>query len=364
MDEGLISEIEPLRRQIAANCHRSDARFAGSFSLCSLLLRMRDYFKWDRDLPPWAEVDSPEVLAWIEERERVWDEAADEEIAQLRWRGGEIDAFDSETINQDIEPWGLSYGSGYAAFLKPSFFLAEVINHRQQGGFKVIYLGHELVRDLFTTPAQNLGGRIVARRRPLAAYLWDLILHAGGPRRQAVDLALYEYGLERERMVGPSFNWTPRFEKLLDSEVEAFVWHEIGEAGDQAFPRDVWRALIGAFPHSRLELMARTLKDFLADTSEIGRLKFIIDSRRRASLAIYLADLSSLTARLFPEIVKAYNLLIREGDWSVIEAARCEGRRKAQEMAREMVSLASSVQERPDWVVRRVEERFYQPLGL
>ncbi|MGA2402714.1 MAG: hypothetical protein ABSG91_13580, partial [Syntrophobacteraceae bacterium] len=46
--EGALKpEISDLQRQVQKNCDISDARHAGVYSLCGLLLRMRDLYKWE-----------------------------------------------------------------------------------------------------------------------------------------------------------------------------------------------------------------------------------------------------------------------------------------------------------------------------
>ncbi|MBU2549022.1 MAG: hypothetical protein KKB20_11450 [Proteobacteria bacterium] len=358
-------ELEALRGQVLANCHRSDARYAGSFSLCGLLLRLRDYYKWEHDLAPWAEVDSPEVLGWVDERETLWESIQGQEPADLVWRGRRVNPFETEVLNQDLAELGFYYGAGYAAFLKPSFFLARVLDEYEMDGFRVTYLDDEIARDLFTVPAQILGREIVARIRPLAAYFWDSILYAGAWRRTAWSLALAAHGLARDDLTGPAEEWAPRFREMLIEEMAAFVWHEYGEATEPTLSRTRWRALVGANPYSRIELLARTLKDLLADVGDQGRLRFIITNRRVGSLGIYVAQLDGLAARLFPEIGPAFDRFLKEQDWEDMEAARSRAWKRVSGLGRDLMDLAEKSADRPgDWLAARVEEVFYQPLGL
>ena len=43
--------LERLARAVQANCDRSDARHAQDMSLCNYLLAMREYYRWEHDLP-------------------------------------------------------------------------------------------------------------------------------------------------------------------------------------------------------------------------------------------------------------------------------------------------------------------------
>ena len=362
----LDSEVESLRVQIQANCHRSDARFSGSFSLCGLLLRLRDYYKWEQGLPPWGEADTPRVLSWIEAREELWDRLTEEELKHLTWRGRNLDPFDSDGINTDLARQGWYYCSGYAAFLKPSFFLGRVYQRESLNGFEVVYLDNEIARDLFTVPAMTRDSVILARLRPLAAYVWDSILHAGASRRKAMDMALAVYGLSRPDLSKPAPTWAPRLTAMLKREIEPFVRHEYGEATDQTFPRKQWQTIISGYPHTRIELMARTIKDLLADTGDKGRLKFIIENGRVGSLGVFLAQLDGMPARLFPEIQPAFDRFLRNKDWREIETARLKARDRAQAMACDLLELLdrSKGDQCAQWLTDQVEKVFYQPLGL
>jgi hypothetical protein len=311
------------------------------------------------------EIDPPQVLSWIEDRENKWESLLHEDISPLRWRKNLVDPFDHETINRDLIPQGLFYGAGLAAFMKPSFFLARVIRLESLEECRVVYLGEELARDLYTSPALTRGSEILARKWPLAAYLWEIIFYGGTSRRRALELALDHHGLAATDFNKPPLTWASRFELMLDMEIEAYVRHEYGELVDTAFPRDRWRRIIGANPHTRIELMARTIKDILADTGDKGRLSFIIKEQRLGSLGIFVAQHDGLAARLFPEIIESFHNFEKRGDWSVIENARLKGKKNAVTLAQKLIDLDDLSKGRPDeWLARQVDILLYQPLGL
>ena len=362
MEYMMLDTMQDLGQQIMGNCHRSDARFSGSFSLCGLLLRLRDYCRWEHGLAPWEEVDNPVVLDWIEKRENLWEAVLVEELRPLLWNGVEIDPFDSLTINSGLV--GYHYSAGYAAFLKPSFVLAKVDRKEQHGNFTVVYLGEEIARDLFTSPAQTRENVIVARRRPLAAYLWDMILHGSSSRRQALDQALAHYGLGNGEHNRRDRNWNHRFDTMLDIEMESHVRHELGEAADNVFPRKHWQTIIGRFSQTRIELMARSVKDLLGDTGPQGRLKFIVDQRRVASLSIYVAEIDGLRALIFSELDEAYNRFLVDRNWDLIESVRESGYKKASQMAKTIIELVENSGQNHQLVADEIETHLYRPLGL
>ena len=41
-------KLQPLLSAVQRNCHISDARHAGDYTLCIYLLKMREYFRWER----------------------------------------------------------------------------------------------------------------------------------------------------------------------------------------------------------------------------------------------------------------------------------------------------------------------------
>ena len=58
--EGALKpEISDLQRQVQKNCDISDARHAGVYSLCGLLLRMRDLYKWEHRMVPGRSPNRP-----------------------------------------------------------------------------------------------------------------------------------------------------------------------------------------------------------------------------------------------------------------------------------------------------------------
>ena len=58
--------------QVTRNCEITSAGQAGHFSLCGLLLRLRQLYKWEHGLPPWREPAPADVLPWVEAREQSW----------------------------------------------------------------------------------------------------------------------------------------------------------------------------------------------------------------------------------------------------------------------------------------------------
>ena len=99
----------------------------------------------------------------------------------------------------------------------------------------------------------------------------------------------------------------------------------MGEIRDTVFDRNLWRHMIATFPHTPIELLARVVKDLLADTNEHGKLRHIVLQQKEASLALYVAFLDGLRKELFPELKEAFQEFTETHNWQVIEQAISSG---------------------------------------
>jgi hypothetical protein len=162
-----------LIKAVRWNCDIASAGQAGHFSLCGLLLRLRQLYKWEHGLAPWREPESPAVLEWISRRERTWDDMETASWQALACGQSAMDPFAVEALNDCLIPQGLAYGAGLSRGLTPTFFLGELLETRRLGKLTILVLGPELARDLDASPALCQGSLIYARRQALAYYLWD-----------------------------------------------------------------------------------------------------------------------------------------------------------------------------------------------
>ncbi|MBW1992606.1 MAG: hypothetical protein JRI59_10970 [Deltaproteobacteria bacterium] len=91
--------LQDFIRQVRRNCQLASGAQAGLFSLCGLLLRLRQLYKWEHDLLPWQEPESAAVLEWIATQERAWEAQGDLSWHCLQWNGCSLDPFAIEDIN-------------------------------------------------------------------------------------------------------------------------------------------------------------------------------------------------------------------------------------------------------------------------
>ncbi len=330
-----MNEVARLARQVLKNCEISDARHAGLYSICGLALRLRDLYKWEKGLQPWEEKDSSEILNWIAAKEQLWEKLAPKKYADISIGGKHYDPFNTAQINAVLEPNGILYGAGYAYSLKPTFFLAAIKNKAQTDGYTVYTLERELARDLLTLPVLSQDNSILLRTDSARLFLWDQISFIKKSGRPALRFALENCGLNNE----DSQTLQHQLPIILAAQKDNFIYHEIGEMRDSTFDPVIWRELIAAFPHSPIELLARAVKDLLADTTQHGTLSYLVRNRKAAALGFYVAFQDGLIKELFPELREAFRGFTKTRDWRMIEEAVATGYRNARNFTEKMVDI-------------------------
>jgi len=349
-------QINDITKQVLENCNIADAQHAGLYSICGLALRLRDLYKWENNLDPWIENDPSEILKWIGDKEETWEKLVEKDFGDITLLGHRFDPFDVKGINAILEPYGYIYGGGYARSLKPSFFLAKIEEKKEINGITIFVLGEELARDLLTIPAQSQDKYIYVRKESARLYLWDQIFYIKNSGRYALSFGLEDYGL-KEQTPG---NLHRNLSRIAANETDTYIYHELGEMQDTVFDRKIWQEMIAAFPHTPIELLTRTVKDLLADTSEHGTLTHIIEERKTSSLAFYVAFLESFTKTLFPQINEAFKDFTQTRDWEVIKQAVAVGYDAAKSRAEAIIGVYRTGKQKNDmkWVENEIAKRF------
>jgi len=354
--------IDPkdIARQVLQNCEISDARHAGLYSICGLALRLRDLYKWEKGLDPWEEKESAEILDWIGNKEQKWEQVLETEYRDLCIQDHDYAPFDTKTINTILEPHGLFYGAGYAHSLKPTFFLAAIEDKKNVRHFPVYTLGRELARDLLTIPALTQDCAILWRKESARMFLWDQMLYIKKSGRQALGFALEHCGLKDQHPETLRRNLAT----ILAAQKETYIYHELGEIMDTVFDPDIWREIIAAYPHTPVELLARTLKDVLADANEHGPLRFFIRNRKAASVGLYVAFIDGLAKVLFAELISAFQEFAQCPNWKIIEGAVEAGFHSARHYTEQIISIyqAGKQNDNNDWAQKEIETRLVNNL--
>lgn len=300
---GLIAAVQ-------TNCDIADARHATDLTLCTYLLQMREFHRWERGLAFGAALDRTAVGLWIDEREARWDSLEGRDFEPLPiGKGMTVDAYDVCAVNAQLATNGLLYGAGELAPGRPVFFLAERHSDGQRLGLPVQVAGRELARGL-QAPVATFGGAdaqptIVVRRESLARWCWErfeafsLKPTAGSPFHAVVQA----YGLD----VG----FDAALPRWLQEQTEAAILHELGEAEVGRRLGPAWAAMRQALPSRRGMLYVRALRDLLADLH--STLPTLLDRRAEASIHVWFANLDGVRSLLAPGLPPAYAAW-REGD--------------------------------------------------
>ena len=90
--------IGQLVATVQKNCHISDAQFAGDYSLCIFLLKMREFYRWENQISFMGSLPRAEVGKWMQEREQLWDDMAAHAFEFLNLGDDSLDPFDTEAI--------------------------------------------------------------------------------------------------------------------------------------------------------------------------------------------------------------------------------------------------------------------------
>jgi len=307
---------DTFRSSIKFNCDISDARFWGYFSVCGLLMRYRDLYRSEQGLKPWTEIDRNAIMSWIAAKEARWPDLEQREFRDLTIDGKSSDPFDVEGINRALGGHQLVYGAGYGMYMKPTFFLAELRSIRTISGLTVYTSGRELVRDLFTAPGMLQNDAIFLRLEPLVMLLLYKFSELNARRITALEDAFAQYGFKQRQLLDDTFE--KRIEAMAERYADILLLHEVAESLEEAAE---WKDILIWSEDRTVELYLRAIKDLMADTSDHGPYKKIVDTRDRGALSLSVALMEGFRKTLFPEIREAYQEFMHQEEWEIIENA-------------------------------------------
>ena len=331
-------DISAISAQVKKNCNISDSKFWGYYSLCGILLRLRELYRIETGLEPFEKIQQKDVGTWITERENLWRELEHSDYEEIALNGTVFNPFAVESINDVLGNEGLIYGAGYGLHMKPSFFLADILSKETIEGFHVCIAGKEHARDLSDNPAMLQDRTILVRAETIKYLLWQRFDEMRCNRtKEALVFAFSKYGIYPEDT--PSEDTYKRIQKAARTEADTYVYHELGEAVEGEKIGNTWKLILTDLADGRAGLFARGVKDVLADTSEKGMLRYIIENRKEGSLGFYLVFLGGLRKLIFPEIVTAFRIFAGTGDWGIIDHAREAGYRRAEQYKTQLLEL-------------------------
>ena len=357
--------LQSLKSQVQRNCDISDANFSGSFSLCGLLLRMRELYKWESGIAPWEEPEHGLILDWVEQREEMWAELEGVDCSPLEIDNERISPFEVEEVNRRCVNLGCLYGAGYVLGMKPSFFLALPVEEAVINGLTVYTVDQELCRDIFSTPVMRQGNRIIARRQAMASSIWDVVQEQRPSVLPALQFALTGYGMHCRDLLRRPADFQLNYQRMVREELRIWVHHEIGEAAEDAFPGEIWHQMVANTCQTLAEVFIRAVKDLLADTHPRGLLACMAARDSKHSLGLYLAMMRPLSKLLFMDIFRVFPEFARTGDWDDVDRVRAEAYSKGRELAQKLVHVHHGADPFDHGrTVNRIIEEIIRPLGI
>jgi hypothetical protein len=325
--------LQPLQASVQHNCHISDARFASDFTMCVYLLKMREYYRWEMGWDYATSLPNAAVGEWLTQRESLWETLEERAFIPLEIDGKAYDPFDAASINAALKKHQLIYSAGYGAKAKPHFYLGRLERSIEHDGYRIHISAEEYARDLSAPPAMSQNGEIFIRRESLRRMLWERLEEWRWNRLDnAMGRALQCYDFENDL--------NGALEQMTDTEIQALVLHEIGEVQAGLELGERWREMIDSFPRSRLELMARAVRDHLADA--LSTLPALLEQAHPPSLHFYFANLSGMRKQIYPALLDAYRYWVEYSDSSRLDAQVSAGREHWMQVARDLLDLHQS----------------------
>jgi len=326
----MIAHFDRLVSAVQRNCHIADARHARDMTLCTYLLEMREFYRWEAGIPLGDPLARPEVGEWLNAREALWESVVEDEFAPLPLADSEYPPFDVAAINREIVPHDLVYGAGIGRFGKPHFFLGRLDRKEEKDGLTVLVCACEYARDLTAIPAALQGGTVIVRREALRQWLWEkaeawAMKRTPGPLADA--LAAYGYAADPQAAL----------ERMADAETATLILHERGEhvAGKLLGP--AWESMLAGFRQRRAELLARAVRDNLADC--LVTLPVLIEREAWPSLWFWRANFDGMRRELWPALAAADVGIVGTGGTAHFLDEVAQGARHFEVLARRLMTL-------------------------
>ena len=309
-----------LLETVRKNCEITDARHARNMTMCTYLLEMQQYYRWENSIPYAESLPREKLGNWLVEKEKSWSEI---ETLPYLAIDGEIDPFDSDAVNRRILQQGLVYGAGYGRFGKPHFFLGRLADRATREGFSVLVSECEYARDLTSPVAALQGSTIFLRREAVKRMIWE--------RREE---------LRWKGRASPYSCGDADCESMLESACEAVILHEIGEGMAGALLGKEWEEMLSGEISPHEEILARAMRDLLADC--LSTLPSLVLGKDPIAIHFHFEHFKGMRRELFPMALDAYRQWSSDGNVLPLLLAAEAGREHWLAECRKMLCLHES----------------------
>lgn len=309
--------LQQLVETVQYNCNVSDARHGADYPLCTYLMKMREYYRWEMGIPYGAPLPRAQIAEWLQTREQLWEALEGAAYRTLNIDGVSFDPFATEAINRGLRHRGLVYSAGLGNQGTPHFFIGHLESHTRLDVFEVAVSSLEYARDLTAPPAMTLGDQIFLRRESLRRMLWERL---EGWRWSRPDNAL--------RRAFCCYDFESDLNSALDAmaevELETLRLHEAGEHQAAALLGTAWDEMLSDLLRTPAEVRVRAVRDHLADC--LTTLPVLIESTNPAPLHFYLGNLTPLRKEIFPGLEAAYRHWLAGDQGAALRAVVAQGR--------------------------------------
>ena len=327
---------ELLNQSVQHNCNIADAKHAASFTLCTYLMKMREFCRWDNGYALTHMLSKEEIGEWVSKREALWEDIEQQDYQTLNIDDQQYDPFQTEQINSKLLPLGLVYSGGLGNHCVPHFFLAKLEAQHDYADHKVIISSDEYARDLTAPPAMTLGDTIFIRKQSIRRMLWE----------KAQEWRWHKI----ENAMSKAFSYYP-FDDDIDAaldamtsvELKSILLHEKGEIETSHRLGDEWKMLLTEVTDARVELMLRTIKDLYADTSVT--LPALIESNNIASLHFFAGNMTALRKDLCPSFVTTYKAWCEGASLEYFSAWVLRSQQHWQQLTQALLAMQTSAPE-------------------
>ena len=325
-----MRNLERLSTTVQKNCNITDAHYAGDNTMCIYLQKMREYYRWENGLSFTDTLRSQELGQWVEKREQMWHQLEDRSYDCIPLDEECLDPFDTDRVNASLVPEGLVYSAGYGRNLRPMFFLGKLLKEERYQDYRILISEHEYARELDAPPAMTSGDTIFLRRESLQRMLWEQIEEWNWHKHtNAMGRAISFYDFESDIDTA--------LEQMTDDEAESAILHEIGEVIAGHLLGNDWHALISKIARTRAEILARAVRDHLADA--VCTLPALLEFEHPASIHFYFANMRETRKTLNPRLLDGYQQWVEKGNLEHIRKLIPQSREHWHRVAESMMTL-------------------------
>ena len=321
---------------VQRNCDISDSRHAGDYGMCTFLLKMREYYRWESELPLAHGLPKDELGDWLKGREQFWDAIEGDDFTPLPLALGAVHPFEAEAANLELVPRGLVYSAGYGRMHKPIFFLGNLLRTEERAGLTVLVSSREHARELAAPPAMLQGRTIFLRQESVRRYLWEKIEEWQWRKQgnaMARAMAGYDFMTDTEDAL----------QRMAENQMEAMILHEVGEAMAGELLGEAWGQMMLSLTRARSESVARAVRDLLADC--LSTLPGLLERADLPGLHFYFATFDAPRRQLFPQAPEAYEHFLRFGTVNRLREVVGEGNERWLATAKGLLSLDAAARE-------------------